>query len=152
MIKITSIDWAGTLDEDPKRQDFLNMFRKTIVENCQAFIIGGSIPADWMNQCEACQIALENADIMLYPSKKTAKKAEEIFQSLCNAVAILSFVKQGVEMFGMRIESSLDDNTTVQDCIELRIGSEISDRGTRRSPELAKVDELKRMLYGCRKA
>jgi hypothetical protein len=110
-----------------------------------------TIPADWRTQCEACQVALENADIMLYPNKKTAKRAEEIFQSLCNAVAILSFVKQGVEMFGMRIECSLDGNTTVQDWIELRIGSEVSDRGTRRirrdRPEIlvshAMVGELK---------
>ena len=48
--------------------------------------------------------ALNNADIMLYPTKKTIDRANEIFNDLTDAIAFMAFVNGGVEMFGHRYE------------------------------------------------
>jgi len=50
--------------------------------------------------------ALEDPELeaFLYPTKKTLKKAEEIFQALTEIVAILAFHKGGIMMFGYHYE------------------------------------------------
>jgi hypothetical protein len=48
--------------------------------------------------------ALNNADVMLYPTKKTIDRANEIFNDLTDAIAFMAFVNGGVEVFGHRYE------------------------------------------------
>lgn len=75
----------------------------------QALIECGKLPDNWHQVCtEFADVLCERADVMLYPSKKTLAEAARILDGLVEALAILAFVKGGVELFGYRFEASFD--------------------------------------------
>lgn len=54
---------------------------------------------EYKNYLEEAEI-----EIFLYPTKKTFKKAEEIFQALTEMIAVMAFIPGGVTMFGFHYE------------------------------------------------
>lgn len=63
--------------------------------------------------------ALEDPELeaFLFPTKKTLKKAEEIFQALTEIVAILAFHKGGIMMFGWHYEYKNNEFLVSQVCV-----------------------------------
>ena len=53
------------------------------------------------------RIAFE-ADVVIYPDKKNLDRANEVYDILTDAIAILAFVPGGIEMFGYRYEAKYE--------------------------------------------
>lgn len=82
----------------------LETLRSAIEAKANQYITEG-LPADYHKALRYFGEELaERADILLYPTKKTQAEAQQIFDGLVVAIAVLVFVKGGVEIFDARYE------------------------------------------------
>lgn len=108
MIKVTKVDWIGHKSKTLADQNLIEQVRK-VTEQKMHHIYSNGIPDDWHEQCAKFgDVLAERADILLFPTKKTIDEAFQILDGLTNALAILAFVKGGVECFGYHFEGLMD--------------------------------------------
>jgi hypothetical protein len=109
LIKITKIDWIG--DRESSHQDFVARIRAVAEIKMKSIEVNG-IPDDWHEELSKLgDVLCERGDIMLYPGKKTINEANRIANQLVEAIAILAFVKGGIEIFGWHFEGAIDGSS-----------------------------------------
>lgn len=117
MITITEVEWwignhnytnSRTLAET----QLINVVRAEVERKIRLYLEAKAVPHDWHEQCiNFGEVLGEKADILLYPTKKNYNQALEILEGLTDAIAILAFVKSGVELFGTRYEAAFDGSS-----------------------------------------
>jgi hypothetical protein len=70
----------------------------------ERFIEAGKKPALDQKLSNLIENCLNNADVLLFPSRKNVDRACGIFNRLTDAIAILAFVPNGIEIFGVWYE------------------------------------------------
>lgn len=99
-LNITKFDWAG--DVNP---NWLNTAIPVAVKaKIEAYISSSIIPVLDLQTQQKIDYALNQADVLMYPSKKDKKLVEELFADLVTGISILAFLPYGVEMFGHHYE------------------------------------------------
>jgi hypothetical protein len=104
MFKITEVEWMGD------RGVMLAVQTRLAVETKIKVLASDSVNLQFnFEKMQGLgQLIGEKADIMLYPTKQTLTEANQIFDDMTDAIAILSFVKGGITMFGVHYEATID--------------------------------------------
>ncbi len=106
-IEITREDWNGS-EKDEKH--FLYTETPRIVKaKIQKYLNLGIKPTIAPDKYEQFQRFCFEGDILIYPDKKNLDRANELFELLTDAIAILAFVPGGICIFGYRysVESEI---------------------------------------------
>ncbi len=115
MLKTEKVDYSSIWCREFREMADSNLgllVKQRTEQKIQSYIAAGCIPDDWLEIWQNFETALcERADILLFPTKKTLLEAEKILDGLTDVLAILAFVKQGVELFGWRFEASFDGSS-----------------------------------------
>jgi len=114
MLTITDVEWfAGRCNSMTVAESHLvKITRAAVEQKINQHLAQKAIPENWHELCSNFgEVLTEKADILLYPTKKQLDQAQEIFEGLTDAIAILAFVKGGVELFGTRYEAAFDGSS-----------------------------------------
>lgn len=104
---IEKTEWAGTTKDE---SHFLYQQTPKIVESkIKLFLNAKANPVIDSRTKEVFERIAFESDILIYPDKANLKKAEEVYNILTDAIAILAFVEGGVEVFGYRYEAWLEE-------------------------------------------
>lgn len=100
ILLIEQIDWEGTSENE---KHFLYQETPRVVKSKIQKIFDTNqkppIPKESL-----VDLLCSKGDILIYPDKSNIDEAEEVYQILTDAIASLSFVPGGIDMFGYHYE------------------------------------------------
>ncbi|MBI4738996.1 hypothetical protein HY772_05560 [Candidatus Woesearchaeota archaeon] len=110
MLQITKVEWMGDrCDASLQEKHLISALRNNVELEIQKIMLTRRPPELYCDELQYFgEVLCEKGDVLLYPTKKTIDEAQEIFRGLVRAIAVLAFVKSGVEVFGYRYEAAID--------------------------------------------
>ncbi|MGL4617858.1 MAG: hypothetical protein ACRCZS_02190 [Chroococcidiopsis sp.] len=99
------------LETDQTNNPFILVFADAVEFKIRYAAAHGFEESQVLAEIEPRKGVLEDNEIevFLYPTTKTLKRAEDIFQKLTEITAILAFVRGGIDMFGWHFQVTSDE-------------------------------------------
>ena len=93
---------SEVMEHDCYGNPFLEQFRFAVEFKIKFLIESGVTKDNAFDEVKRRSGFLEDSEleIFLYPTPKSLKKADAIFQGLTEIVALLAYIRGGIEMFG----------------------------------------------------